>query len=158
MQTQTATFGAGCFWGVEETFLHTPGVTATEVGYSGGTIENPTYEQVCSTSTGHAEAVKVTFDPGEISYEKLLEIFFENHDPTTRNRQGPDIGDQYRSVIFFHSPEQETAAHSYVQKLEKAGKYRRPIVTQVVAAAPFYRAEEYHQRYLRKNGRASCHV
>jgi peptide-methionine (S)-S-oxide reductase len=156
--TDIATFAAGCFWGVEETFLQTPGVLSTEVGYSGGTVENPTYEQVCYSATGHAEAVRVTFDPEKISYEKLLEIFFANHDPTTKNRQGPDIGDQYRSVIFFHSPEQESAARACIERLTSAKKYKRPIVTQIVPAAPFYRAEEYHQQYLRKSGRSSCHI
>lgn len=158
MNPEIAIFGAGCFWGVEETFLQTPGVLSTEVGYSGGTKENPTYEDVCHGNTGHAEAVKVTFDPSKISYEKLLGIFFANHDPTTRNAQGPDVGEQYRSVIFFHSPEQEQAAKDYVKKLEQAKKFRRPIVTQIVPEAPFWKAEDYHQQYLRKSGRSSCHI
>lgn len=158
MTYSLATFAAGCFWGVEETFLQTPGVISTRVGYSGGSVKDPSYEMVCSGSTGHAEAVEVTFNPEKISYEKLLQIFFENHDPTTKNRQGPDIGDQYRSVIFFHSPEQETAARSAMAALGQSGKFKKPIVTQVVPVTDFYPAEDYHQQYLRKRGLGSCHV
>lgn len=156
--TETATFGAGCFWGVEETFRQTPGVLSTEVGYSGGATENPTYEQVCYANTGHAESVKVTFDPSKISYGQLLDIFWKNHNPTTLNRQGPDVGSQYRSVIFYHSPEQKDVAEKSKEDLDRSGKFPRTIVTQVVPAAPFYRAEEYHQRYLQKQGRDSCHI
>lgn len=153
---QKATFGAGCFWGVEETFRRTTGVVDTAVGYTGGKSSQPTYEQVCSGRTGHAEAVEVTFDPTIVSYEKLLQIFWENHDPTTANRQGPDIGEQYRSVVFVHSPEQEAAAKSSKASLEAAGRFRRPIVTQIVPAPTFWRAEEYHQQYLEKRGIRSC--
>ena len=153
-----ASFGAGCFWGVEETFRQTPGVKETAVGYQGGKTKNPTYEQVCSHGTGHAEVVHVEYDPSEISYEKLLEVFFENHDPTTMNRQGPDVGDQYRSVVFYYTPEQKTEAEAAKAKLEKSGNFRRPIVTQIVSAPEFYRAEEYHQQYLAKRGARSCHI
>ncbi len=155
---EIATFAAGCFWGVEETFLRTPGVIKTEVGYSGGSAKDPTYEMVCTGTTGHAEAVQVTFDPEKVSYEALLKIFFENHDPTTRNRQGPDIGDQYRSVIFYHTPAQQTAAQKFTADLERSGKFKRPIVTQIVASSNFYPAEDYHQQYLRKRGLGSCHL
>lgn len=154
----TATFGAGCFWGVEETFRATPGVTDTAVGYEGGTMENPTYKDVCTDRTGHAEVVQVEYDPEKVSYEDLLTVFFENHDPTTMNRQGPDIGTQYRSVVFYHTPEQKEAAEKRIAELEAAGRYKRPIVTQVVPAQPFYRAEEYHQKYLAKRGLSSCHI
>ena len=153
-----ATFAAGCFWGVEETFLNTPGVTSTAVGYCGGTLKDPTYEMVCTGTTGHAEAVEVTFDPSVVSYADLLSIFFQNHDPTTRNRQGPDIGDQYRSAIFFHSPQQEKDAKDFVEHLTRSGRFKRAILTQIVPAGTFYRAEEYHQQYLRKRGLGSCHV
>ena len=155
---EIATFAAGCFWGVEETFLRTPGVIKTEVGYSGGSAKDPTYEMVCTGTTGHAEAVQVTFDPEKVSYEALLKIFFENHDPTTRNRQGPDIGDQYRSVIFYHTPAQQTVAQKFTADLERSGKFKRPIVTQIVASSNFYPAEDYHQQYLRKRGLGSCHL
>lgn len=155
---QKATFAAGCFWGVEETFRQTRGVIGTAVGYVGGTKPNPTYEQVCSGRTGHAEAVEVTFDPTIVSYEALLEIFWENHDPTTLNRQGPDVGEQYRSAIFVHSPEQEIAAKSSKASLEASGRFRRPIVTQITPAPTFWRAEEYHQQYLAKRGIRSCHT
>lgn len=153
---ETATFGAGCFWGVEETFLRTPGVVGTAVGYMGGTMEHPTYEDVCTGATGHAEVVQVEFHPSEVSYDQLLQIFWDNHDPTTRNRQGPDIGNEYRSVIFFHTPQQEKQAHASKEK--RAKSLPRPIVTEIVPAAPFYRAEEYHQQYLRKRGLDSCHL
>jgi peptide-methionine (S)-S-oxide reductase len=152
----TATFAAGCFWGVEETFRKVKGVTATAVGYSGGTMANPTYEDVCTDRTGHAEVVQVEFDPAQVSYEELLRVFWENHDPTTVNRQGPDIGRQYRSAIFYHIPEQKAAAEASKEELQKSGKYRRPIVTEITPAGPFYRAEEYHQRYLEKRGQTHC--
>jgi peptide-methionine (S)-S-oxide reductase len=153
-----ATFGAGCFWGVEEAFRRTEGITETEVGYSGGSTENPTYREVCSDRTGHAEVVRVKYDPERVRYEDLLEVFWSSHDPTTLNRQGPDLGSQYRSVIFYHTPEQQAAAEASKQHQEASGRFRRPIVTQVVPAAPFYRAEEYHQKYLLKRGAASCHL
>ncbi len=155
---QTATFGAGCFWGVEAAFRQVPGVVETAVGYAGGHTENPTYEQVCTDRTGHAEVVQVTYDPGKVSYEQLLEVFWDSHDPTQRNRQGPDIGSQYRSAIFFHSPEQETAARTSKEKLDAAKTYGSPIATRIEPAATFYRAEDYHQQYLEKRGAASCHV
>jgi peptide-methionine (S)-S-oxide reductase len=154
---QSAMFGAGCFWGVEQTFRELPGVVATEVGYCGGTVKNPTYEQVCTSYTGHAETVRVEFDPGKISYENLLATFFANHDPTTVNRQGPDIGPEYRSVIFYENPEQEAAAKSFKEKLDKSGHFRSPIATQIVPAQDFFKAEEYHQHYLEKRGRKVCH-
>jgi peptide-methionine (S)-S-oxide reductase len=154
--TKKATFGAGCFWGVEAAFRKLDGVTATAVGYEGGALENPTYQDVCSHTTGHAEVVEVTYDPAQVSYEELLDIFWRVHDPTQLNRQGWDIGDQYRSVIFFHDEEQEeTALRS---KAQAQANSRQPIVTLVEPAQTFYRAEEYHQRYLEKQGRASCTV
>ena len=155
---QKATFAAGCFWGVEETFRRTAGVVDTAVGYVGGTKPEPTYEEVCSGRTGHAEAVEVTFDPTIVNFEALLRIFWENHDPTTLNRQGPDVGEQYRSAIFVHSPEQEIAAKSSKASLEESGRFRRPIVTQITPASTFWRAEEYHQQYLAKRGIRSCHI
>jgi peptide-methionine (S)-S-oxide reductase len=155
---EKATFGAGCFWGVEAAFRLIKGVKATAVGYSGGALQNPTYEDVCTDRTGHAEVVEVEFDPSEVSYDDLLEVFWTNHNPTTLNRQGPDIGSQYRSAIFFHSPEQEAAARASKERLEKSGKHNRPIVTQIEPAQTFYRAEEYHQQYLEKRGLASCHI
>ena len=158
MTTKLATFGAGCFWGVEETFLRTPGVVSTAVGYEGGSMENPTYEDVCTDQTGHAEVVQVTFDPSVISYDELLKIFWENHNPTAMNRQGPDTGTQYRSVIFFHDSEQQAIAEKSKETLEKSGKWKKPLVTQVVPAQTFYKAEEYHQQYLRKRGLESCHT
>ena len=145
-----ATFGAGCFWGVEETFAKVPGVMSTQVGYSGGTVENPTYEDVCSGRTGHAEVVEVEYDPEEVSYEKLLEVFWDVHDPTTLNRQGFDIGTQYRSAIYYHSPEQREAAEASKKQLQESGRFARPVVTEVTHASAFYRAEDYHQRYLEK--------
>jgi peptide-methionine (S)-S-oxide reductase len=153
-----ATFAAGCFWGVEATFRQLPGVTATRVGYTGGKTENPTYKQVCTDMTGHAEAVEVDYDPAKVSYEQLLDVFWENHDPTQLNRQGPDWGTQYRSAIFFHSPEQEKAAVSSKEALEKSGRYRNKIATQIVPAVTFYPAEDYHQQYLEKRGLATCHI
>jgi peptide-methionine (S)-S-oxide reductase len=151
-----ATFGAGCFWGVESAFRQLAGVTDTAVGYMGGTFPNPTYQDVCTDRTGHAEVVQLDYDPGRISYEELLRVFFEIHDPTTLNRQGPDFGTQYRSVIFYHDAQQEAAARAAKDALESSGRFRRPIVTQIVAAAEFYRAEEYHQRYFEKNGISAC--
>ena len=151
-----ATFGAGCFWGVEATFRALPGVIDTAVGYSGGTLANPTYEQVCTDRTGHAEVVQVAYDPARVSYEQLLEVFFMSHDPTQHNRQGPDIGTQYRSVIFYHDEEQKAEAEEFKARFESLGRYRRPIVTQIVPAQPFYRAEDYHQQYLAKRGLDSC--
>ena len=153
-----ATFGAGCFWGVEVAFRNVPGVQDAAVGYSGGQLENPTYKDVCSGRTGHAEAVEVEYDPSAVSYGDLLKVFWENHDPTQVNRQGPDVGEQYRSVIFFHTPEQQAAALASKEALDKTGRYRKPIATQIVPAAPFYRAEDYHQRYLEKRGLATCRI
>jgi len=156
--TEKATFGAGCFWGVEVTFRNTPGVTGAAVGYEGGHLENPTYKDVCTDRTGHAEVVEVDFDPAVVSYDKLLDIFWENHDPTTKNRQGPDVGTQYRSAIFYHTPEQQRLAEASKARLEQSGRFSRPIVTEIVPAQTFYRAEEYHQQYLEKRGLASCHI
>jgi len=153
-----AIFAAGCFWGVEATFRQLAGVISTRVGYTGGTLANPTYKDVCTDRTGHAEAVEVEYDPSKLSYEKLLDVFWENHDPTQLNRQGPDWGTQYRSAIFFTSPEQEAAAKASKERLEKSGRYRKPIVTQIVPASTFYEAEDYHQQYLEKRGLASCHI
>ncbi len=155
MAPAKAMFGAGCFWGVEEAFRAVPGVINTTVGYAGGMIENPGYEEVCSGETGHAETVLVEYDPDRVSYEDLLAKFWEIHDPTTRDRQGPDIGSQYRSIIFYFTPEQEQAAQKSMQELEESGKYRvgnyrRPVVTEILAAGPFYPAEEHHQQYLAK--------
>jgi peptide-methionine (S)-S-oxide reductase len=155
---EKATFGAGCFWGVEATFRQVQGVTATRVGYLGGTMKNPTYRDVCSGRTGHAEVVEVAYDPEKVSYDELLNVFWENHDPTQLNRQGPDHGEQYRSAVFFHSPEQETAAKASKERLEEARRFRKPIVTQIVPATEFYEAEDYHQQYLEKRGLASCHI
>lgn len=153
-----ATFAAGCFWGVEATFRQLPGVTATRVGYTGGNTVNPTYKDVCTDTTGHAEAVEVDYDPGKISYDKLLNVFWENHDPTQVNRQGPDWGTQYRTAIFFHTPEQEGEAKASKEALDKSGRFRKPIATQIVPAATFYEAEDYHQQYLEKRGMATCHI
>ena len=153
-----ATFAAGCFWGVEATFRQLPGVNSTRAGYTGGKLADPTYEDVCSDSTGHAEAVEVDYDPAKLSYDKLLEVFWENHDPTQLNRQGPDWGTQYRSAIFFHDPQQEAAALASKEKLGKSGRYSKPIVTQIVPAVTFYPAEDYHQQYLEKRGLATCHI
>jgi peptide-methionine (S)-S-oxide reductase len=158
MSIEKATFGAGCFWGVEELFRNVPGVKSATSGYAGGTTENPTYEDVCSHATGHAEVVEVEFDPAETSYETLLDVFWSNHDPTTLNRQGPDVGDQYRSVVFYHSPAQKAAAEAKKAELDKSGRFRRPIVTHIEPAPAFYRAEEYHQQYLRKRGRTHCAI
>ena len=158
MQTEKATFGAGCFWGVEETFRNVKGVLSTSVGYAGGTQENPTYQAVCTDKTGHAEVVQVEFDPSQVSYDQLLDVFWSNHNPTTLNRQGPDVGTQYRSVIFYHSPEQHASANASKEKLEKSGRFNRPIVTQIEPAPTFWCAEEYHQRYLQKRGQSHCAV
>ena len=158
MSIEKATFGAGCFWGVEAVFRQTNGVKDAAVGYAGGKMENPTYEDVCNDETGHAEVVEVLFDPAEVPYGELLEVFWRNHDPTTRNRQGPDVGSQYRSVVFYHSPEQKAVAEAKLAELEKSGRFRRPIVTQIEPAPTFYRAEEYHQQYLAKHGRTHCAI
>jgi peptide-methionine (S)-S-oxide reductase len=155
---QLATFAAGCFWGVEATFRQLAGVKSTAVGYIGGHLDKPTYEDVCYRDTGHAEAVQVEFDPSQLSYQELLTVFFDNHDPTTLNRQGPDVGDQYRSGIFYHDDAQRDAATATKERLQASGRYRRSIVTEIMPASTFYRAEEYHQRYLEKRGLASCHA
>jgi peptide-methionine (S)-S-oxide reductase len=155
-KTETATFAAGCFWGVEATFRQLPGVIATSVGYTGGTTDHPTYEQVCSHTTGHAEAVQVEFDPTQVGYETLLDVFWQSHDPTQLNRQGWDVGDNYRTAIFFHSTEQEKAA---IESRDKAqANFRKPIVTEIAPASTFWPAEEYHQRYLEKRGQSSCAI
>ena len=158
MATEKATFGAGCFWGVEEEFRKIPGVLDAAVGYAGGTMDNPTYRDVCTDRTGHAEVVEVDFDPSVVSYERLLDVFWSSHDPTQVNRQGPDVGTQYRSVIFTHSPEQESAARASRDRLDQSGRLRRPIATQIEPAPRFWRAEDYHQQYLAKRGLGSCHV
>jgi peptide-methionine (S)-S-oxide reductase len=155
---ETATFGAGCFWGVEARFQQVAGVSETAVGYEGGNLENPRYQDVCTDRTGHAEVVEVKFDPEKVSYQRLLDLFFELHNPMERNRQGPDWGSQYRSVIFAHSPEQESAAKATIERLGQEKKYSKPIVTQVVPAETFWRAEEYHQKYLEKRGALTCHI
>lgn len=157
-KTQLATFGAGCFWGVEERFRQTPGVVATAVGYMGGKLEKPTYKDVCTDRTGHAEVVQVEFDPARVSYEQLLDLFWKSHNPTTLNRQGPDVGTQYRSAVFFHSPEQEATAKASKEKLQASGRFKKPVVTEITPAATFWRAEEYHQQYLSKRGLGACHV
>src|SRR5437016_164137 len=156
--SKIATFGAGCFWGVEAAYRQIPGVLSTRVGYLGGTMENPTYKDVCTGRTGHAEVVEVTYDPARLTYDDLLTVFWENHDPTTLNRQGPDVGVQYRSVVFYHTPEQQAGAAASKERLERDGRFRRPIVTQIVPAAAFYKAEEYHQQYLEKRGLSTCHI
>jgi peptide-methionine (S)-S-oxide reductase len=156
VKVEKATFAAGCFWGVEAAFRGIEGVVETQVGYTGGDRKDPTYREVCTDKTGHAEAVEVTFDPAVVTYGELLKVFWELHDPTQLNRQGPDVGSQYRSAIFFHSPEQEKEARASKEKLERDRSYKTPIVTQIVPAADFYRAEEYHQQYLEKLGRKSC--
>jgi peptide-methionine (S)-S-oxide reductase len=155
---EKATFAAGCFWGVEATFRSLPGVSTTRVGYTGGSLSNPSYKDVCTDHTGHAEAVEVTYDPSKVSYDELLRVFWQNHDPTTLNRQGPDVGTQYRSAIFYHSPEQEAAARASKDRLAQSGAFRRPIVTEIVPAAEFWEAEDYHQQYLEKRGLAHCHI
>jgi peptide-methionine (S)-S-oxide reductase len=157
-KTELASFAAGCFWGVEQEFRKEKGVLATAVGFMGGHTKNPTYEDVCNHDTGHAETVQVEFDPKQISYEQLLEIFWNLHDPTTLNRQGPDIGDQYRSAVFFHSPAQKSLAESTRHKLQTSGELNGKIVTEINSASVFYKAEEYHQQYVEKGGRAGCHL
>lgn len=158
MQIEKATFGAGCFWGVEAAFRQIPGVVATSVGYEGGTTDNPSYRDVCSHTTGHAEVVEVDYDPARVSYDDLLAVFWDEHDPTQLNRQGPDVGDQYRSVVFYHTPEQQAAATASRDRLAQSGKYRRPIVTVIEPAETFYRAEDYHQQYLEKRGLSTCKI
>ena len=154
---QMATFAAGCFWGVEEAFTKTKGVKSTRVGYIGGNLPNPTYEDVCTDRTGHAEALQVKYDPKEISYEDLLDLFWSIHNPTTKNRQGPDIGSQYRSIIFYHIPEQERIAKKSKQELDDSNKFQNKIVTEIVPASTFYPAEDYHQKYYQKIGGGSCY-
>ncbi|HEV7503457.1 MAG TPA: peptide-methionine (S)-S-oxide reductase MsrA [Thermoanaerobaculia bacterium] len=153
-----AMFGAGCFWGVEAAFRRLKGVKSTAVGYAGGNLKNPTYHDVCTGTTGHAEVVQVEYDPAVTAYDDLLTVFWENHDPTTLNRQGPDVGTQYRSAIFFESPEQEAAAIASKERLEKSGRFKRPIVTRIEPATEFWKAEDYHQQYLEKRGLATCHI
>ena len=158
MAIEKETFGAGCFWGVETRFGEISGVIDTAVGYEGGTLEHPTYKEVCTDRTGHAEVVEVTFDPSRLSYETLLDAFFALHDPTQVNRQGPDWGTQYRSVIFTHNDEQFAQARAKIAELNASGSYRKPIATQIVPATTFWKAEEYHQKYLEKRGMVSCHI
>ena len=153
-----ATFGAGCFWGVEETFRKIDGVVGTAVGYLGGTMERPSYEDVCTGSTGHAEVVQLEYDPDKVSYEQLLDVFWSCHNPTTLNRQGPDVGTQYRSAVFHHTPEQQAGAEASKQRLAESGRFKKRIVTEIAPASEFHRAEEYHQRYLEKRGRSSCSI
>jgi peptide-methionine (S)-S-oxide reductase len=153
-----ATFGAGCFWGVEAAFRRVPGVLDAVSGYSGGHTQNPSYRDVCTDSTGHAEVVQVTFDPEKVSYAQLLDVFWKIHDPSQVNRQGPDFGTQYRTAIFFHTPEQEAIAKKSKQALDASRRFRQPIATEITPAGPFWRAEEYHQRYLEKRGAISCHT
>ncbi len=155
---EKAMFGAGCFWGVEATFRKVKGVKETAVGYAGGTTDNPTYEDVCSDKSGHAEVVWLTYDPAVVSYQALLDIFWSNHNPTTLNRQGPDTGTQYRSAIFYFTPEQRAAAEASKAALESSGKWSAPIVTEITSAPPFHKGEEYHQQYLEKRGLATCHI
>jgi peptide-methionine (S)-S-oxide reductase len=155
---ETAVFGAGCFWGVESFFREVPGVEDAVCGYAGGSVPNPTYKQVCNGNTGHAEVVEVTYEPAKVSYDRLLDVFFANHDPTTMNRQGPDVGSQYRSAVFAKTPEQEQIAKRKIEQLTQAGRFKRSIVTSVEPFRNFYRAEEYHQRYFEKHGMPSCHV
>jgi peptide-methionine (S)-S-oxide reductase len=149
---ERATFAAGCFWGVEAVFRKVDGVVSTRVGYTGGSQDSPSYEDVCTGVTGHTEAVEVGFDPSRVSYEELLQVFWDNHDPTTVNRQGPDVGTQYRSAIFFHTPEQKAAANAFKDRLQKSGTFKKEIVTEIVPASMFYLAEDYHQQYLEKQG------
>jgi peptide-methionine (S)-S-oxide reductase len=153
-----ATFAAGCFWGVEAAFRRVPGVRSTRVGYTGGSVPNPTYEAVCSHRTGHAEAVEVDYDPERVSYDTLLTVFWDEHDPTQRDRQGPDVGSQYRSAVFVHDAQQEAAAVASKEQLAHSGRYKRPIVTEITPAPTFYAAEDYHQQYLEKRGLAVCHI
>ena len=158
MKTEKATFGAGCFWGVEETFRKLQGVKSTTVGYAGGMQHDPTYEDVCTDATGHAEVLEIEFDPAEITYNELLDVFWSNHNPTTLNRQGPDVGAQYRSAIFFRNPQQEAAARASKEKRQQSGKHSREIVTEISPASQFWEAEDYHQQYLEKRGMAHCRV
>lgn len=153
-----ATFAAGCFWGVEDAFRRVPGVADVAVGYSGGTSENPTYQEVCTGRTGHAEVVRVDYDPDTVAYEQLLDAFWQCHDPTQVNRQGPDIGTQYRSAIFYHDEQQRQAAEQAKQELDQSNRFGKPVATEISPAGPFYRAEEYHQRYFEKNGISGCHL
>lgn len=153
-----ATFGAGCFWGVEDAFRQVPGVVATAAGYSGGKTEHPTYREVCSHRTGHAEVVDIDYDPAQVSYERLLEVFWSIHNPTTKNRQGLDLGSNYRSVIFYHDDQQRAEAEASKKALDSSGAHRKKVVTQIVPAAPFWRAEEYHQQYYTKNGITHCDI
>jgi len=157
-ETQRATFGAGCFWGVEVAFRQVEGVVATAAGYEGGSYQNPSYQDVCTGHTGHAEVVEITYDPARTSYDDLLNVFWTHHDPTTLNRQGPDHGTQYRSAIFYHDEAQRVAAEASKERWNRSGRFRGPIVTEITPASTFYRAEEYHQRYLEKHGLASCHL
>ena len=156
-KNEIATFGAGCFWGVEERFRQTPGVVSTSAGYMGGEKENPTYEEVCKDTTGHAEVVQMEYDSQQITYDELLNIFWHSHDPTQLNRQGPDTGTQYRSVIFYHNQKQQEQAIASKEAVEQSGKYTEPVVTEIVAAGTFHKAEEYHQQYLAKRGKNVCH-
>lgn len=158
MVEEKALFAAGCFWGVEDRFIKLPGVTRTRVGYSGGTVKNPSYEMVCSGGTGHKEAVEVIFDLAQISYEQLLKVFWSMHDPTTVNQQGPDIGEQYHSVIFYYTDAQKVAAEKSLKELQELGVYKSPIVTEIIPAGKFYEAEEYHQKYVQKHGGRSCPI
>ena len=158
VKEEKATFGAGCFWGVEAAYRQIPGVLSTAVGYLGGTLENPTYHDVCTGRTGHAEVVQVTYDPARVTYDDLLTVFWENHDPTTLNRQGPDVGTQYRSAIFYQDDAQKEAAIASKDERDRSGRYRRPIVTEITPATEFYIAEDYHQQYLEKRGLSSCHI
>jgi peptide-methionine (S)-S-oxide reductase len=154
---QLATFAAGCFWGIEESFRKIKGVKSTMVGYAGGRWANPTYRDVCTHLTGHAEAIQLQYDPQEVTYEELLKVFWSIHNPTTKNRQGPDVGSQYRSVIFYHTPEQELSARRSIEELEKSRRFSNRIVTEIVPASTFYKAEEYHQKYYQKRGGSSCY-
>jgi peptide-methionine (S)-S-oxide reductase len=156
--TEKALFGAGCFWGVEAAFRQIKGVISTSVGYSGGSYQDPSYRDVCTGRTGHAEVVEVVYDPVKVSYDDLLKVFWENHDPTTLNRQGPDVGAQYRSAIFYNTPEQQAAALASKASLESSHRFRRPIVTEITPASPFYPAEDYHQQYLEKRGLSTCRI
>ncbi len=158
VKLEKATFGAGCFWGVEAAFRQIKGVVSTSVGYSGGSYQNPSYKDVCTGRTGHAEVVEVVYDPARVSYDDLLKVFWENHDPTQLNRQGPDWGQQYRSAIFFNTPEQQAEAIASKEQLEKSGRYRKPVVTEITPASQFYQAEDYHQQYLEKRGLSTCRI
>jgi peptide-methionine (S)-S-oxide reductase len=155
---QLATFAAGCFWGVEESFGKIKGVKSTMVGYTGGRHANPTYRDVCTDLTGHAEAIQLQYDPQEVTYEDLLKVFWSTHNPTTKNRQGPDVGSQYRSVIFYHTPQQELSARRSIEELEKSGRFSNRIVTEIVPASTFYKAEQFHQKYYQKRGGGSCYL